>query len=59
MESYSYGEDVWGYALSYAQDPIEPNLQFLGTEFGLYVSVDGSKTWTKWKMVFQRFLQWI
>ena len=41
-------EDVWGYALSYAQDPIEPNLQFLGTEFGLYVSVDGSKTWTKW-----------
>ena len=41
-------ENVWGYALSYAQDPIEPNLQFLGTEFGLYVSIDGSKTWTKW-----------
>ncbi|MBS00926.1 MAG: hypothetical protein CMG37_05865 [Candidatus Marinimicrobia bacterium] len=41
-------EDVWGYALSYVQDPIEPNLQFLGTEFGLYVSLDGAKKWTKW-----------
>ena len=41
-------ENVWGYALSYVQDPIEPKLQFLGTEFGLYISTDGSKTWTKW-----------
>ena len=30
------------------QDSIEPKLQFLGTEFGLYISTDGSKTWTKW-----------
>ena len=41
-------DNVWGYALSYVQDPLEPKLQFLGTEFGLYVSIDGSKTWTKW-----------
>ncbi len=41
-------ENIWGYALSYAQDPVEPKLQFLGTEFGLYVTTDGSKTWTKW-----------
>ena len=41
-------EDIWGYVLSYVQDPLEPNLQFIGTEFGLYVTVDGNKTWTKW-----------
>ena len=47
-KSIATEENVWGHALSYAQDPIEPKLQFLGTEFGLYVSIDGSKTWTKW-----------
>ncbi|MCI0694326.1 hypothetical protein L0337_20250 [candidate division KSB1 bacterium] len=40
---------VWGYALSIAQDPIEPKLLFLGAEFGLYVSIDGGENWTKWK----------
>ena len=39
---------VDGYALSFVQDAEEPNLMFLGTEFGLYVSVDGAKNWTKW-----------
>lgn len=41
-------EKVWGYALSFVQDPVQPNLLFLGTEFGLYVSVDDGKNWTKW-----------
>ena len=41
-------KDVWGYCLSWVQDPIEPKLQFLGTEFGLYVSIDEGKNWTKW-----------
>jgi photosystem II stability/assembly factor-like uncharacterized protein len=40
---------VWGYALSIVQDPLEPKLFFLGTEFGLYVSIDRGETWTKWK----------
>ncbi|MEM6803807.1 MAG: hypothetical protein AAF696_20545, partial [Bacteroidota bacterium] len=40
--------DVWGYCLSFVQDPIEPNLMFLGTEFGLYVSVNAGQTWNKW-----------
>ncbi|QXD15853.1 hypothetical protein GQ464_002575 [Rhodocaloribacter litoris] len=40
--------DVWGYALVVEQDPVAPNLLFLGTEFGLYVSIDGGSTWTKW-----------
>jgi photosystem II stability/assembly factor-like uncharacterized protein len=41
-------KSVWGYALAVAQDPVEPRLLFLGTEFGLYVSIDLGRTWTKW-----------
>jgi hypothetical protein len=40
---------VWGYTLSIKQDTEEPNLVFLGTEFGLYVSFDKAKTWNKWE----------
>lgn len=40
--------DVSGYAISFIQDPVEKNLFFLGTEFGLYISIDAGKTWTKW-----------
>ena len=39
---------VQGYTLSVAQDPVEPNLLFLGTEFGLYISIDKGKNWSKW-----------
>ncbi len=39
---------VFGYTLSLLQDPIEPNLVFLGTENGLYVSFDKAQTWNKW-----------
>lgn len=41
-------DQVWGYALSIVQDPIAPQLLFLGTEFGLYVSIDTGKNWQKW-----------
>lgn len=41
-------DQIWGYCLSLAQDPIEPKLLFLGTESGLYVSIDAGKHWTKW-----------
>ncbi len=34
-----------GYALSIEQDPVDTNLLFLGTEFGLYVSFDGGGRW--------------
>jgi photosystem II stability/assembly factor-like uncharacterized protein len=37
--------DVKGYALSFIQDPVEPNLQFLGTENGLWVSGDDGGNW--------------
>ena len=40
--------DVIGYTLSIVQDPVEPSLFFLGTDDGLYVSIDDTKTWTKW-----------
>lgn len=41
-------KDVAGYALTFIQDIVEPNLYFLGTEFGLYVSIDAGKNWSKW-----------
>ncbi len=37
-----------GYTLSLAQDPEEPKLLFLGTEYGLYFSIDEGASWTKW-----------
>ncbi len=42
-------EQIWGYCLSFIQDPIEPRLMFLGTEYGLYVSVDAGENWAQWK----------
>jgi len=39
---------VSGYCLSVIQDPVEPSLIFLGTEYGLYVSIDYGVNWTKW-----------
>ncbi|HEY0156198.1 MAG TPA: hypothetical protein VGF28_02805 [Thermoanaerobaculia bacterium] len=38
-----------GYALSIEQDPVDPDLLFLGTEFGLWVSNDAGRNWVKWK----------
>jgi photosystem II stability/assembly factor-like uncharacterized protein len=40
---------VLGYTLSIKQDVEVPELVFLGTEFGLYVSFDKAKTWNKWE----------
>ena len=41
--------DVKGYSLSFVQDPVEKNLLFLGTENGLWVSVNEGKDWTPFK----------
>jgi photosystem II stability/assembly factor-like uncharacterized protein len=40
---------VRGYALSVAQDTEEPNLVFLGTEHGLWISIDKGNNWTQFK----------
>lgn len=42
-------DDVDGYVYCFAQDPIEQDLMFIGSEFGLYVSFDGGTKWQKWK----------
>ena len=39
---------IQGYALAIEQDPVDPDLLFLGTEFGLWVSHDAGKSWFKW-----------
>lgn len=39
---------VWNYTLSFVQDQVEPKLMFLGSEGGLYVSIDGGVNWTQW-----------
>jgi len=36
-----------GYALSVLQDPVDPDLLFLGTEFGLWLSNDAGQSWSK------------
>ncbi|REJ74920.1 MAG: hypothetical protein DWQ36_23230 [Acidobacteria bacterium] len=36
-----------GYALKLEQDPVEEDLLFLGTEFGLWITLDGGQRWFK------------
>lgn len=39
--------DVEGHAYVIREDLKNPNLLFLGTEFGLYISIDGGKKWNR------------
>ena len=39
---------VEGHALSIVQDLVVPELLFLGTDYGLYFSIDYGTTWNKW-----------
>ena len=36
-----------GPALAFAEDHVNPNLLFVGTEFGLFFTVDGGKKWVR------------
>ncbi len=40
--------DVKSYALSIVEDPLEKNLLFLGTDDGLYISINAGSNWMKW-----------
>ncbi len=40
-------DQIDGYALSVREDLENPNLLFLGTEFGLFISIDGGKNWAR------------
>lgn len=41
-------DDLWGYCLAIDQDPVKRDLLYLGTEFGLYISLNGGNKWFKW-----------
>src|SRR5437879_11023159 len=40
---------VRGYAHVIQEDTVDPKLLFLGTEFGLWISVDGGEHWAQYK----------
>jgi photosystem II stability/assembly factor-like uncharacterized protein/phage terminase small subunit len=40
--------DVQSYALCIIEDPENENLLFLGTDDGLYISINAGEKWTKW-----------
>jgi photosystem II stability/assembly factor-like uncharacterized protein len=40
---------ITGYAHVIAEDTVDSNLLFLGTEFGLWVSIDGGQQWAQYK----------
>jgi hypothetical protein len=40
---------VRGYAHVIKEDPVVRNLLYLGTEFGLWISLDGGKYWARYK----------
>nr|WP_299338134.1 hypothetical protein [Allomuricauda sp.] len=40
-------DEVEGFVRNIQEDYVNPDLLFLGTEFGLYITVDGGKNWKK------------
>jgi photosystem II stability/assembly factor-like uncharacterized protein len=45
----SPGQGVRGYAHVIKEDPVKPSLLFLGTEMGLWISLDGGGAWAEFK----------
>ena len=43
------GTPVRGYAHVLRQDLVNPDLLFLGTELGLWISLDGGRQWAQYK----------
>jgi photosystem II stability/assembly factor-like uncharacterized protein len=41
--------DITGYAHVVKEDLVNPNLLFVGTEMGLFISLDGGKQWAQFK----------
>jgi photosystem II stability/assembly factor-like uncharacterized protein len=42
-------DEVEGFARALREDPFEPDLLYLGTEHGLWVSLDGGRDWTRFE----------
>src|ERR1700720_3290373 len=40
---------VRGFAHVIKEDTVSPNMLFLGTEFGLWISLDGGKQWAQYR----------
>lgn len=40
---------VRGFAHVVKQDPVNPNIYYVGTEFGLWISIDAGSTWAEFK----------
>ena len=40
-------DDVYGFVRNIQEDYVNPDLLFLGTEFGLYITTNGGKHWNK------------
>ncbi|MAU26832.1 MAG: hypothetical protein CMH48_03645 [Muricauda sp.] len=40
-------DDVVGFVRNIQEDYVNPDLLFLGTEFGLYITLDGGQSWKK------------
>src|SRR5947207_4743527 len=49
LVSAQNAKGVRGYAHVIKEDLVKPDLLFLGTEFGLWVSIDGGKNWAQFK----------
>lgn len=47
-ENIAANKGIRGYALCTIQDPVQPNLIFIGAEHGLWVSYDNAKTFSQW-----------
>ena len=45
-------KQITSFTLSIVQDPVEPNLLFLGADNGLYISIDKGKNWIHWNKGF-------
>lgn len=39
---------ISSFVCSFIQDPVQPNLMFIGADNGLYYSLDAGNTWNKW-----------
>jgi len=40
-------DDIVGFARNIQEDYVKPDLLFLGTEFGLFITIDGGKNWSR------------
>jgi len=40
--------EIDGYCRAIEEDPVKKDLLYLGTEFGLFVSLNGGQSWFKW-----------